>query len=299
MRVEPVLVSLGTLSVAIGVGALVLAGCGHGGDRATVQSGGRCGDEDQLALVPDTYRDGSRVVLPVVFPDGTRAELTYPPELAVAELGVFPYSSGSLRGRSPIPGRGDTVGRDFWVRCGELSDVRSLRNDGRQPALLAEYKGADGQAVGLWKLRANDPAHYLGFKFGRWAVLVYDYVGAGAMTDPEPASWAASFSGRETGEGFLILEGTGPLRLARAREHAGPELVFAAGNPTRDLALFPGECRAHRDQTRLINGKHVQWSGGFADWCLSNSMRIHASGPSDFVGAVIRKVAVRNVTIAS
>ena len=284
---------------------LVLTGCGGGADEQPGQAEAKASaetpqhgcEEGGLDLVPATYGERDRVVLPVVFPDGSRAELVYPPELDIAGLGVFPYSSGRLPRESPSLERGDTVGRDFWIRCGKLADVLALWNDGKPPALLAQHEGADGQAVGLWDLRSDDTVHHLGFQFGRWAVLVYDYVAAGAMTDAERASWAASFSGRETEKGFLLLEGSGPLRLARAREHAGPELVFAAGKPTRDLALFPGECHPHHDQTRLIDGKLVQWNGGFADWCLSESMRIHASGPEDFIGELVRALAVRNVTV--
>jgi hypothetical protein len=118
------------------------------------------------------------------------------------------------------------------------------------------------------------------------------------MTGAERVSWAASFSGRETEDGFLLLEGSGPLRLARAGESAGPQLTFSEGKPIRDLTLYPSRCRPHRDQTRLIDGKLVQWSGGFADWCLSDSMRIQASGSREFIGALIRELDVRNVTIA-
>lgn len=81
-------------------------------------------------------------------------------------------------------------------------------------------------------------------------------------------------------------------------EHAGPELTFAAGEPNRALILFPGECRPHSDQTRLVDGKLVSWNGGFANWCLDDSMRVHAEGSREFVGALIRELEVRNVTIA-
>lgn len=255
--------------------------------------------DEHPKLVPPTYSEADRVILPVTFPDGTTAELVYTLELDLAALGAFPYGSGTLRGRSTTVGRSDTVARDFWIRHGDVEDVLALRNDNKTPMLLATYGGSDGQDVGFWDLRTDDTAHYLGFQFGRWAVLVYDYVGVGAMTDAERSSWAASFSGRETDEGFLVLEGSGPLRLAKAREHAGPQLAFAEGNPTRHLTLFPGTCTPHRDQTRVVDGQLVQWSGGFADWCLSESMRIHASGDQAFVGPLIRGLDVRDVVLAT
>lgn len=250
--------------------------------------------------MPATYGEGDRVVLPVTFPDRTSAEVVYPPELDIAGLGVFPYGSGTLHGKSPTPGRSDFVARDFWIRYGDLERVLALRNGGGPPVLLAEYEGVGGQPVGLWDLRSDKIAqHHLGFQFGRWAVLVYDYAGGGAaMTDAERATWAASFSGRETGDGFLLLQASGPLRLARASEHAGPELTFSEGKPTRALSLYPGKCRPHQGQDRLVYGKRVQWSKGFADWCLSDSMRIHASGSRDFIGALIRALEVRQIVLA-
>jgi hypothetical protein len=121
---------------------LVLTSCGGGtGERGARQ------DAD-LGFVPATYREGHRVVLPVVFTDGTRAELVYPPDLDIAGLGVFPYGSGRLRGNSPTPGRGDLVARDFVIRYGDLDEFLEVWNEGRPPRLLAQYDGADGQTVG-------------------------------------------------------------------------------------------------------------------------------------------------------
>jgi hypothetical protein len=267
-------------------------------DEQAVRTGLEGRRTADLEFVPATHRAGDRLVLPLTFPDGTRAVLVYPPELDIAELGVFPYTSGTLRRIKPSPARGDSVARDFVIRYGNLDALLVSRNDGKPARLLSQYEATDGQTVGLWDFGWNDTAHYLGFQFGGWAVLVYDYVDAGAMTEAERASWAASFSGRETDEGLLLLEGTGPLRLARAGEHAGPQLTFSSGEPTRALLLHPGDCRQHRDQATLVAGKLVSWNGGFANWCLSDSMRVHAEGSREFIGALIRGLEVRNVSLA-
>src|SRR5687767_5790782 len=39
-------------------------------------------------FVPSTTREGGRTVLPITFPDGTTAELTYPKSLDLARMGV-------------------------------------------------------------------------------------------------------------------------------------------------------------------------------------------------------------------
>jgi hypothetical protein len=301
----------------VGVAVLfLLAGCGGAREEqddeagpatevaTTPEAGGDRGEASEFHFTPATFRRGERVVLPVTFTDGTSAKLGYPSKLDLAALGVGPYSSGRLHNRSATAGRSDVVGRDFWIFHGRIEDVLASLNGGTPPRLLAQYEGVDGQTVGFWDIQSDQDADYLGFQFARWAVLVYDYAATSAspgaaMTDAERASWAANFSGEETADGFLLLEGAGPLRLARAGEHAGPQLSFGTVEPARSFTLYPGECRPHRDQKRLVHGKLVDWSTGFADWCLSESMRAHATGSDSFIADLIRDLEVREVTLAS
>ena len=274
-------------------------------EPAAAKAASGSGEASDFRFTPATSREEHRVVLPVTFPDGTTAELIYLPKLKIAALGVGPYSSGRLHGESPTPERSDVVGRDFRIFFGKLDHVLLSLNRGKPPLLLGRYEGVDGQTVGFWDLAESEQgSDYLGFQFGRWAVLVYDYAADGhlpgaAMTDAERASWAASFTGHETTDGFLLLEGAGPLQLARAGEHAGPQLSFGSVGRPRSLMLYPGRCRPHGGQTRVVDGKLVQWSHRFADWCLSDSMRVHATGPEQFVGALINDLGVRDVTVAS
>jgi hypothetical protein len=242
------------------------------------------------------------VLLPVTFTDGTSAELIYPRRLAIAALGLSAYGSATLHGKSPVPGRSDDVGRDFRILYGEVHDYLARSNWAKPPSPIAWYRAADGQSVGFWDLPPPEP-NYLTFQFGRWAVLVYDYPaygesGGAAMTDAERAAWAASFSGQETAEGFLVLRGSGPLRLARAGEHAGPELSFGSVGRPPWFALYPGPCKPHRDQAQLVHGKLVSWTPGFASWCLSDAMRVHARGRGAVIDGLIRGLAVRDVALA-
>ncbi len=103
--------------LAVVAALLVLAGCGGraeepvAADEKAAETRAAGAGDGKLDFAPATYREGDRVVLPITFPDGTRAELLYPPALEIAELGVVPYGSGTLHGESPIPGRSD-YGRD-------------------------------------------------------------------------------------------------------------------------------------------------------------------------------------------
>jgi hypothetical protein len=298
-------------SGAVAAAVLLVAGCGGSVDtsdrrgaadteaaRASDPQGRRAVD---WRFVPATRAEGDSVVLPVTFTDGTSAELVYPQTLEVAALGLVPYGSATLRGKSPDPGRSDEVGRDFLILHGEVQDYLARSGLPKPPSPIARYEAADGQSVGFWNLPRPEP-NYLGFQFGRWAVLVYDYPadesGGAAMTDAERATWSASFSGRETADGFLLLRGSGPLRLAQAGETAGPQLSFGSVGEPPWFALYPGPCKPHRDQTQTVHGKLVAWTPGFANWCLSNTMRIHASGRGPVIDALIRGLAVRDVTLA-
>jgi hypothetical protein len=259
---------------------VVLLGLGAGAP-------GAAGDERRF--VPATRSEGDRVVLPVEFTDGTRAELVYPRRLRLAELGVVPYSSGTLQGESPAPGRADQVGRDFSIRYGDVDDFTGAWQQ------LGNYTGADGRQVGFWDSGPGESSNYLGFQFGSWAVFVYDYPpefdgGAASMTDAERASWARSFWGRETAAGFLRLDGVGPLRLAVAGEHAGPQLAF--GGMAGPLTLTSGRCRRTFDHDRRMHGRWVSWDRRYASWCASRSMRADARGSRRFMRAVIRSLVV-------
>jgi hypothetical protein len=105
-------------------------------------------------------------------------------------------------------------------------------------------------------------------------------------------------SGRETEDGFLLLEGEPPLTLQPTGSAYGPTLAFGSVELARSLTLYPGRCAPHQDQDKVVHGKPVQWSKGFADWCLSTSMRIPASGRDAFIGALIRDLETRNVQLA-
>lgn len=95
--------------LALVLALLVLAGCGGRANEPQAQedekaaAAARAPSDGELEFVPAIQREGNRVVLPVTFPDGTSAELVYPPELEIAELGVFPYTSGSFAASTRPP----------------------------------------------------------------------------------------------------------------------------------------------------------------------------------------------------
>jgi hypothetical protein len=225
-------------------------------------------------FVPPVERDGARAIVPLVFTDGTRARLSYPARLRLAERGVEPYGSGTLRG-------GD--GRDFAIRYGRVADV-----------VAGWKKLADYEGIGFYDSGpGEDDVDFLVFRFGHWVVLVYDYPpefdGASPMPEADRSAWARSLRGRVTRSGFLRLRGRGRLQLARAGEHAGPQLKFG---PNLGLILTPGRCRRTAGQDRRVAGRWVAWSGRYATWCVSRSMRADAYGT-----AVRRRALIRGLRL--
>jgi hypothetical protein len=279
---------------------LVAAGCaaaleGTGIQPASPTETASPSSDGQRGFVPHTYREGDSVVMPVTFPDGTTAELVYPPKLDLSGMRVQPYSSGYGPGFS----------RDFLVYDEPIGEVLGSYEGAKQ---LAEYDDGHGGTVGFWRLPPD--GIYLAFPFGSWTVLVYDYAEAAAqMSDQDRALWATNFHGQDAEDGFLLLEADPPLTLAEAGEHAGPELEFwSQAGDLKGLLLFPGECTPYHggeggfDDIEMVNGLAVSRDDEFADWCVPDaSMTVHVyQKPGDtFIDDVLDGLKVRNVQLAS
>ena len=225
-------------------------------------------------FVPRTHTEGGRTRMPLVFPDGTRAAVTYPRRLDLAGLGLVPSTSGTLPGGA---------GRDFLIAHADRDALATRMNGGWPPRVRATYPGAAGR-VPLYDL--DGQPDQLGFQLGPWAVFVWD-----RLTPRERTRWARNLTGATTAGGFLRLRATGRLRLARAGTHAGPQLELGDLDG-RHVALTPGPCRLAPGETRRVAGRRVAWRRGsrYAIWCLSPRMSIQARGRPPWIRAAIRGV---------
>lgn len=241
-------------------------------------------------FVPRAHKDETKVVMPVTFPDGTRAEIVYPRRLDIAELGAQPHSSGRLE---------DCCDSDFFVLYGAVPKSELA---GATP--LEVYRGTNGAPVEYWRVGAHghdpDSDRWLIFSFGPWKVFVHDT--KGSMTRDQLASWARSLRGEETSNGFLRLSAERPLQLATAGDHAGPELLFSTKR--KIVRFFVGQCQAHPRWDGKLRGLGAE-TGPRADWagsrCFTDqSIRIHVqTGNKQFARDVLDLVKVRNVRRAS
>jgi hypothetical protein len=239
------------------------------------------------AFIPPTRTEGDRVVLPIVFPDGTSAELVYPPELDLAGLGVRPYWAG--------------CGRDFgfyhYDPYGTLYEGEPIQT----------WTRPDGQTVGVYDGVERDlgldrePIVYLIFHFGSWTIDVYDYGGKAALSDGEREACAMGLSASITDEGWPVLSGPPEIELGGDE----PELEFGGlGRKEPFVLFFPGPCEPESDENEelpTIDGVPVSLTKGFASWCHPDEMmRIHVyfTGEPTFVERLVKDLEVRDVHLA-
>ena len=237
-------------------------------------------------FTPPARRDGEVMVLPLVFPDGTTAELRYPPELDLASLGVWPRTSGAL-------GKDAATGRGLLIVYGNAEGLTA----GTAP--VACYQGADRSQVELWQTRDLEVRFWLLFRFGAWTVAVWNGNAGRLLGHQDRARWARSLVGRQTEQGWLVLRGRRPLRLGA--EHEGDVQLQLGNLDPRAVLLWPVQCQPRRrSDTTMIAGHAVDLDVGsqwFASYCLPKApMAVHVSDSDGTFGrAVIRGLQVRNV----
>lgn len=221
------------LGLALFVGA---AACGRIGEQETSSPEAEPSPsptpsylQDGETWAPPTHREDGRTVMPVTFPDGTRAELVYSAELALQDLSVYPdtFAEGGPRvcGASVSATRYDPHGEGAW-----------FIGDGP----LWEHARPDGLTVQLWKGTPDHGGSFLVYRFGRWTVLVPCLESA----EPEDLRlWAENLHGEETPDGLLVLESTPPLVVNPWLDH--PSVIrFSNRDVVFELSPDSAQCDA-------------------------------------------------------
>jgi hypothetical protein len=234
------------------------------------------------AFVPPTRSTDGSVVLPVTFPDGSTAELAYPPSLDLAGLGVRPYWAGC----------GGDFGFFHYDPYGSLYEGPPMQT----------WTGADGQAVGLWPgVQGTGPLNHLIWHFGDWTVEKYEYRDHGSSPE-ELAACAEGLQATVTPDGWIVLDGPAAIGLPRgAGPPGGAELEFGGLQPRRFVLMWPGPCQDVGGST-VIGGVSVDLSKDFASWCdPGGNMLIHVyfEPGSTFFRDVFDGLTVQRVTLAT
>lgn len=146
---------------------------------------------------------------------------------------------------------------------------------------------------------------HLVYRFGDWWVAVRTF--QDRLSDSERRLWARNVTGRQTIDGFLVLEAIPHLVLQEAGEHGGPEILLQAEGGSPFIRLFPGPCEpdpGEGEESRTMpDGTMATFShigkDWFADWCEDGSMRIQVDyATREYAEAAAVRLRVRNVRLA-
>lgn len=227
-------------------------------------------------------------VMPVTFPDGSTAELVYPPELELER--------GLLTPEFFIEGGPHSCSNVLTSRGNMADDVY----DGDRP--IATFEDARGNPVGLWRGRGwAAPYSYLVVRLDSWVLAVIcnpedRYVAPDRFGPPllppfaeeEVAVWARGIDGRETPDGMLVMTPREPLRLGEWAFNTGPTLRLSF--PGEDPAVVDIGLEGCDPGVRLDpDGK-----GEVAQWCVSPGIRIYALGTEESLDALVAGLQIRN-----
>jgi hypothetical protein len=233
-------------------------------------------------FIPPAERDGDDIRLPVVFPDGSRAVLSFPNELGLDELGIQPDVSYVWK-QNPPP-------RYPIVFLHDPDASIATYVEGTEPITMIEGGGEIWAMSEKWELHRNQlQGVWIRLRVDSWTVLV------ASTTVADAISVADYLNVGVTQSGFPVVDAVGPLALAEGfGEAAGATLTLGDANPDPDsvsqldatLFLSPDGC------TDLAN---ADFSGGYGSICLGDG-NVFASiyGDRDFVTSVIEGVRVED-----
>ncbi|MFI7641977.1 hypothetical protein [Nonomuraea sp. NPDC049400] len=214
---------------------------------------------------------GGDEVIDVVFPHGVRAEVRYPAELGLDEMGSRPSQGAWIDGQH----------RQFTAPYSGESEVTR----GGEP--IRNYT----PNVTLWPRRGNGYyGQVLLFSFGRWWLVMNDH-GRGLTFDQRMAL-AKGLKGKVTKDGYLVLSAKEPVRLAKPGESVqgepvGPQLWFGDGMGDM-VALVPTpECKKRALVPAVIRGR-----GRAADRVCRGDVLVAVTGSQPFRTKAIEGIRV-------
>ncbi|GIH80620.1 hypothetical protein Plo01_70490 [Planobispora longispora] len=224
-------------------------------------------------LHPEVRRRDGREIIDVVFPDGSGAEVDYPPDLRLAALGVRPAHTGWLDGYHNLV-------RRLTAPSGGAAEIA------RERPMLRTM----GRRVTLWKASGRDDGQLLLFDFGPWSLTLSDV--PTPMTFEQRMLWAESLRGRVTEDGYLVLSAKPPLVLGRPGqalrgEQAGPQLWFGGGREALVVLMPVPGCDAGQIRLPVIEERRRYYYG-----VCRNGFYLAASGTEAYVRRIINGVRI-------
>ncbi|GAA3441999.1 hypothetical protein [Planomonospora venezuelensis] len=231
-------------------------------------------DQGPNALEPEVRRRGGRESIDVVFPDGTRAEVSYPGELGLAGMGVRPAQGAWLDGYIG-------VFRQLVAPPGGVAAISRGR------PMIREL----GDRATLWPAESPVGGQVIVFDFGRWSVALRDT--PQGMTFEQRMLWAENLRGRTTKDGYLVLSAEHPVRLAGPGqllrgEQAGPQLWFGGARETLTVIAPVPDCDTGAIDLSVIE----QRRRSSAETC-QNGFYVAASGDRGSVERIVSEIRIK------
>lgn len=231
-------------------------------------------------FVPPVSRDGETVHLTVLFPDGTTTQLTYDAPLRFEELGISGGTalvdfSDASDSRTPCLS-------ELHVSFG---DPKGSFYKGDKPVIVYDETPTKAE---VWH-GVGGSRYALVLRIGAWVVSSHcDAV------PPNDATIVTNLLGRESEDGFLILEATEPLRLTGPTAPEGGSSLFF-GREGKLVQIAPADCTPVAENR---SGSVESFEGG-AVWCLDDGMiHVTAYGPRPFLHRLSRDLSASNTRFA-
>ncbi|SEM85983.1 hypothetical protein [Nonomuraea pusilla] len=229
-------------------------------------------DDTPNAVHPRAVRKGGDEVIEVVFPDGRRAEVRYPAELALAGLGVRPF-------------QGVWVDGQYRPLTAPYSVAAEVGRGGRPLRTLTPN-------VALWPPPPSGVSRgdVLLFTFGPWRVALPDQ--PVALTFEQRLAAAEGLRGTVTEDGYLVLSARGAVRLARPGEtlaglSVGPQLWFGGGAGPLLVFTQAPHCRAGQAAPSAVLSR-TQPSGAVC----RDGVQIAVSSSEEFRGKALDGIRI-------
>ena len=247
-------------------------------------------------FIPPVSRRGNQTTLPVVFADGSSAELVYPPGLKIHRLGIQPVVSLGLSSRGKYHEEFLTITKTPVDEVARTDEV------------LESYEGPLG-TVQIYRPKSRrdflNPL-LIHHRVGSWNIFVGDGNAGSFMGKRNRRLWAENLDGFETDNGFIVLEPQSPLAFSSGPGE--PSLFLHSCFRFIDLRLE--DCQDLKD-AKLAKNQRAEMVGDvtvhraengrtfYANWCTpSRKISVYLDDHDGrFVDRTVKDLKVRKVDV--
>lgn len=242
-------------------------------------------DEDG-SFFPDHYYNAHGAnVMPLVFPDGTRADLMFPLDMGLEDFQLVPMAFVKL-------GENDCCALDTRFLYGTTEPL----DDFAEPS-GKRFTGWDGSPVELWEPKKGGDARMLVFTFGPWRLAVSLHNDRD-MSEEDMSRLAGLLEGTVTPEGFLVLKGHEDLQVMDGDLPLSPQLNLWSLRSRQGVLLSHQACDDAPLESSFFTITQLERSNGQVSWCQDGQIevRIHHAGDEEFAQTAIDALRLLDIT---